>query len=215
MARCTCENWTLEDLSEALQDMHKDNKIIAVPMFQRGKRWTKDQQMTFIDSLIKGYPVGTMLFYETFEAGKQTYILVDGLQRGNSIKRYMSNPTEFFYDSSISDDFCKDILSKLGSDDENSYSIIRTILTDFIKKQKKYKNLQYFAPAKELADRFNVENYNVIGDIISIIEQFFDERQNLYDQIASTVIPVIIYHGEEKNLPEIFDRINSKGKMAI
>jgi hypothetical protein len=37
MAGCTCENWTLQDLSSALQDMHKDNKRIVVPMFQRGK----------------------------------------------------------------------------------------------------------------------------------------------------------------------------------
>ena len=96
MAGCTFENWTLEDLSNALQDMHKDNKRIVVPMFQRGKRWKKTQEKKFIDSLIKGYPVGTMLFYETFEEGKRTYILVDGLQRGNSMKKYMTNPTEFF-----------------------------------------------------------------------------------------------------------------------
>lgn len=47
--------------------MHKDNKRIVVPMFQRGKRWKKAQEQKFIDSLIKGYPVGTMLFYETYE----------------------------------------------------------------------------------------------------------------------------------------------------
>lgn len=34
MASCTVENWTLESLSSALQDMNKDNKRIAVPMFQ-------------------------------------------------------------------------------------------------------------------------------------------------------------------------------------
>ena len=28
MAGFTCENWTLQDLSSALQDMHKDNKRI-------------------------------------------------------------------------------------------------------------------------------------------------------------------------------------------
>lgn len=65
MASCTCENWTLEDLASALQNMNKDNKIIAVPMFQRGQRWNMNQRKVFIDSLIKGYPVGTMLFYET------------------------------------------------------------------------------------------------------------------------------------------------------
>ncbi len=143
MAGCTCENWTLQDLSSALQDMHKDNKRIVVPMFQRGKRWSRTQEQVFIDSLIKGYPVGTMLFYETFEENKRTYILVDGLQRGNSIKKYMTNPTEFFYDDSISDEFCESILTLLGKEGQHNYAAIRGILTSFIKKQKTFKNLQY------------------------------------------------------------------------
>ncbi len=95
MAGCTCENWTLQDLSSALQDMHKDNKRIVVPMFQRGKRWSCTQEQVFIDSLIKGYPVGTMFFYETFEDNKRTYILVDGLQRGNSIKKWNNVHSEY------------------------------------------------------------------------------------------------------------------------
>lgn len=210
MAGCTCENWSLQDLSSALQDMHKDNKKIVVPMFQRGKRWNKNQEKTFIDSLIKGYPVGTMLFYETFEDNKRTYILVDGLQRGNSIKKYMTNPTEFFYDDSISDEFCAEILKIVGQEDEAFYSSIRTILTSFIKEQKTFKNLQYYSVAKLIADEFKV-GYEPIEKLIDTIKNFFEERQDLYDRIASTVIPVIVYTGEESNLPDIFDRINSKG----
>lgn len=210
MARCTCENWTLEDLAAALQDMHKDNKVISVPMFQRGKRWSKEQQQTFIDSLLKGYPVGTMLFYETFEGGKQTYILVDGLQRGNSIKRYMNDPTEFFYDSSISDEFCRSVLQIVNAPDPENYTTVRSILKNFITTQKTFKNLQYFPPAKALAEKFNA-GFETIESLIDAIAHFFDERQSLYDQISSTVIPVIVYHGDESNLPEIFDRINSKG----
>ena len=210
MASCTTENWTLESLASALQDMHKDNKRIAVPMFQRGKRWNSQQQRTFIDSLIKGFPVGTMLFYETFENGKQTYILVDGLQRGNSIKKYMNNPTEFFYDRNISNEFCQSILQIVNANVPENYSVVRSLLTEFIKKQKTFKNLQYYMPAKEIADRFSA-GAEPIGDLIEVIAKFFDERQALYDQIALTVIPVIVYHGEEENLPEIFDRINSQG----
>ena len=210
MTGCTTENWTLESLSAALKDMHKDNKKIAVPMFQRGKRWNGQQQRTFIDSLIKGFPVGTMLFYETIEDGKQTYILVDGLQRGNSIKKYMTNPTEFFYDSNISDDFCQSVLQIVNANVSANYNVVRSILTEFIKKQKSFKNLQYYKPAKDIADRFNA-GATPIGALIDVIAQFFEERQALYDQIASTVIPVIVYHGEEENLPEIFDRINSQG----
>lgn len=210
MAGCICENWTLQDLSSALQDMNKDNKRIVVPMFQRGKRWSKKQEQVFIDSLIKGYPVGTMLFYETFEDNKRTYILVDGLQRGNSIKKYMTNPTEFFYDDSISDEFCASVLKLLKQDGKSDYGTIRTILTNFIKKQKTFKNLQYFSVAKEIVDYFGV-GYEPIESLIEMISLFFEERQDLYDKIASTVIPVIVYTGDESNLPDIFDRINSKG----
>lgn len=210
MASCTTENWTLENLASALQDMHKDNKKIAVPMFQRGKRWNRNQQRTFIDSLIKGFPVGTMLFYETFEGGKQTYILVDGLQRGNSIKKYMTNPTEFFYDSNISDEFCKGVLQIVNANVPENYGVVRSLLTEFIKEQKTFKNLQFYKPAKDIADKFSA-GPEPIGDLIDVLKEFFDERQNLYDQIAGTVIPVIVYHGNEENLPEIFDRINSQG----
>lgn len=179
-------------------------------MFQRGKRWNSQQQRTFIDSLIKGFPVGTMLFYETFDNGKQTYILVDGLQRGNSIKKYMNNPTEFFYDRNISDEFCQEILQIVNANVTENYGVVRGLLTEFIKKQKTFKNLQYYMPAKEIADRFSA-GAEPIGALIEVIAKFFDERQALYDQIALTVIPVIVYHGEEENLPEIFDRINSQG----
>lgn len=210
MAGCTCENWTLEDLSSALRDMHKDNKRIVVPMFQRGKRWKKGQEQKFIDSLIKGYPVGTMLFYETYEDNKRTYILVDGLQRGNSIKKYITNPTEFFYDDSISDEFCKKISEIIGLDGEDGYTKIRTILTTFIKSKTSFKNIQYYDVAKQIADEFN-SGYEPIGDLINTFTVFFEERQDLYDRIASTVIPVVVYTGDENNLPEIFDRINSQG----
>lgn len=210
MAGCTCENWTLQDLSSALQDMHKDNKRIVVPMFQRGKRWSRTQEQVFIDSLIKGYPVGTMLFYETFEDNKRTYILVDGLQRGNSIKKYMTNPTEFFYDDSISDEFCESILTLLGKEGKDNYAVIRGILTSFIKKQKTFKNLQYFSVAKQIAGEFDA-SFDAIEGLIDTITIFFEERQDLYDKIAGTVIPVIVYTGDESNLPDIFDRINSKG----
>ena len=211
MAGCTCENWSLQDLSSALQDMHKDNKRIVVPMFQRGKRWKKAQEQKFIDSLIKGYPVGTMLFYETYEDNKRTYILVDGLQRGNSIKKYMTNPTEFFYDDSISDEFCSSVLNLVHQSNEKElYAKIRGILTTFIKAQKTFKNLQYFSVAKQIADEFSA-GFEPIEQLIEVIKLFFEERQDLYDRIASTIIPVIVYTGDENNLPEIFDRINSQG----
>lgn len=211
MSGCKCENWTLQDLSSALQDMNKDNKRIVVPMFQRGKRWKREQEEKFIDSLIKGYPVGTMLFYETDESGTRTYILVDGLQRGNSIKKYMTNPTEFFYDETISDEFCARVLGLFDKSGATElYPEIRTLLTQFIKAQKTFKNLQFYTISKKISDKL-LGGDDHIEELINTIKDFFEERQDLYDKIANTVIPVIVYTGDESNLPDIFDRINSQG----
>lgn len=212
MAGCKTENWTVKELSDALQNNHKDNKIIVVPMFQRGQRWNKDQQQTFIDSLIKGYPVGTLLFYEKYENGQFHYILVDGLQRGSCIRNYMTNPTEFFYDDNISDDTCSKILSTLDIDDTTNYAIIRSVLTDFIKKQKSFKNIQFFEVAGQICQQLDaIDDYKAIGKVTNIISDFFKDKQDLYEAIASTTVPVNVYSGLEENLPDIFERINSKG----
>lgn len=77
-------------------DETTDGKKIVVPMFQRGERWKADQEKTFIDSLLKGYPIGTMLFYKRIENAREVYLLIDGLQRGNTIRKYMEDPTQFF-----------------------------------------------------------------------------------------------------------------------
>lgn len=212
MAGCKTENWTVKDLSDALQNNHKDGKRIVVPMFQRGQRWKKNQQQTFIDSLIKGYPVGTLLFYEKYEDNQWNYILVDGLQRGNCIRNYMTNPTEFFYDDNISDKTCEDILSIIGDNNKDSYIKIKNLLTEYIKKQKSFKNIQFFDIACQICKCFSQSNdYDKISKIISIITDFFEDKQNLYESISATNIPVNVYSGPEDTLPDIFERINSKG----
>lgn len=150
-----------------------------------------------------------MLFYETYKYNKRTYILVDGLQRGNSIKKYMTSPTEFFYDDSISNDLCSNTLELIKMNDVKEYTVVRNILSEFIKEQKTFKNLQYYEVAKRITERFSA-GHEPIGGIIEIIKDFFEERQALYNKIAGTIISVIVYNGAENNLPEIFNRINSQ-----
>ena len=212
MAGCKTENWTVKEVSDALQNNHKDNKRIVVPMFQRGQRWKKDQQQTFVDSLIKGYPVGTLLFYEKYENNQWNYILVDGLQRGSCIRNYMTNPTDFFFISDISDDVCAKILEAIGENSEDNYPAVKSILTEFIKSQKSFKNIQFYEVAGEICQHFSKTiDFQAVGRATNIISKFFQDKQDLYESIASTLIPVNVYTGPEETLPEIFERINSKG----
>lgn len=211
MSGCSTERWTLEELCSALQNHNKDNKRIVVPMFQRGLRWNKSQKQTFIDSLERGYPVGTMLFYEQITTNSKTYILVDGLQRSNCICSYINNPSEYLGWASISDLYCEKILQAIEKNIEQSdYEIIKDIVLEFIRERKTFKNLQYFDVAKKIIKQYN-SSYENVEKLIEIFIDFFSELQKRYDNIASSVIPVIIYTGDSKNLPDIFDRINSKG----
>ena len=212
MSKCKIENWTLAEVSTAIQNNHKDNKIIVVPMFQRGKRWDKNQQQIFIDSLMKGYPVGTLLFYEKYDNNQWNYVLVDGLQRSNCIRGYLQNPTEFFFNYDISDEFCDAILNVVEEDNIANRNAVRNILTNFIKQQKSFKNIQFYAVAHEVCEKFDKQNdANIVKQVIDIIAKFFADKQELYETISTTSMPIEVYSGPEETLPEIFERINSKG----
>lgn len=83
----------------------------------------------------------------------------------------MTNPTEFFYDDSISDEFCESILTLLGKEGQDNYAVIRGILISFIKKQKTFKNLQYFSVAKQIAGEFDA-SFDAIEGLIDTITIF-------------------------------------------
>ena len=90
MKKYDCKNWTMNDIAHAMKGRDTLGRTIVIPMFQRGKRWKKDRREPFIDSLLKGYPVGTLLFAEQ---GDKTYSVIDGLQRCSTICEYILNPT--------------------------------------------------------------------------------------------------------------------------
>lgn len=45
-----------------------DSGQIKLPMFQREFVWDKEQSAKLIDSILKGYPIGTFIFWKTREA---------------------------------------------------------------------------------------------------------------------------------------------------
>lgn len=80
---------------------------MRIPSFQRGIRWGRGDAAQLLDSLWRGYPIGTLLFWETrAEAGEVTFgtvrvgggartdalWVVDGQQRLMSLARVMLAP---------------------------------------------------------------------------------------------------------------------------
>jgi hypothetical protein len=52
-------------LSSLMSDIEKGN--IKIPQFQRDFVWSKDKSAKLLDSIVKGYPIGTFIFWKTKE----------------------------------------------------------------------------------------------------------------------------------------------------
>jgi hypothetical protein len=213
MVNCVYEPWLLKDLALALSDLHVGSRQIVVPMFQRGKRWGKSQEEAFIDSLKKGYPIGTMLFYRKIEKNKDIYILVDGLQRGSTIKKFMSSPTKYFTNNDVSSDIVDEIYNvlRLSGEERIIKNGIVNIIVDAIHSKSTFSGMQFYPIAKDIVIAFPTSNQNVIDQILEILDPLLISHQAIFEKIAHTTIPTIVYTGDEDTLPDIFDRINSKG----
>lgn len=213
MSGCYSESWTMKDLTDSLKNMHKDNKIIVVPMFQRGKRWKADQETTFIDSLKKGYPVGTMLFYKRVENNQEVYTLVDGLQRGNTIKKYMTSPTKYFSDNAIPvevSDGVFEVLCLHGSEKDIKNKVRESII-EAISKFQSVDEIETYDVAKSIITKLPTNNQDIVDSVVSILKPFLKQYKDTYKELSKSSIPVIVYSGDEDSLPLIFDRINSQG----
>ncbi len=84
----------------------QDDKIDLSPSYQRNFIWSKKDQSSLVDTILKGYPLPNLFIYSPRE-GK--YEMVDGQQRTRTIYRFFmgeiqsSNKTKF--NSSIEDVF--------------------------------------------------------------------------------------------------------------
>jgi hypothetical protein len=80
-----------------LINMVKEGKIIPRPEFQRRLVWTREDKNYFLDSILKGYPFPEVYLADgdvDLETGQGTQLLVDGLQRVNTMIQYFGGDPE-------------------------------------------------------------------------------------------------------------------------
>src|SRR5689334_20890063 len=68
----------------------KPQEVNINPNFQRLFRWTREQQSSFVESLILEIPIPPLFFYEREDG---VWELLDGLQRFSTILRFFSSGT--------------------------------------------------------------------------------------------------------------------------
>ncbi|PYE91341.1 DUF262 domain-containing protein [Bacillus sp. 196mf] len=207
------KNFTVMQIVDGINEKESKNKAIIkvrLPKLQRNLVWSETQKRKFIDTLKQGFPFGSLLFYK--KEDEDTALLVDGLQRTSTMLDCVKHPLKYFdqneIDSIYIDAFIKTypILNK---------DLLKREIESWMKTREGFNNQNNYTGyylAEEIEEKFQVTASSKKDgrELISKLDLMLDEIKSTSD-ISNINIPVVIYHGEESNLPEIFERINSRG----
>lgn len=75
----------------------KEGKVIPRPEFQRRLVWSREDKNHFIDTILRGFPFPEIYLADgdiNLETGEGTQLLVDGLQRVNTMFQYFTGDKE-------------------------------------------------------------------------------------------------------------------------
>lgn len=186
------------------------NGYIKIPDFQRDFVWDIEDVAKLLDSIVKGYPVGNLIFWKTKERfkcirnignkelpstpeGDSVHFVLDGQQRLTSLFLALEGLTVKKEDKKIVD--YKDIYLDLDKEEETDDSVITTVKPNgnFIKVHELLSSdISY------LADNYR-EHLTKISNYV--------KRFNTYD--FSTIV---LHDYSMDDAVEIFTRINTTGE---
>lgn len=81
--------------------LYRDNGLIVNRKYQRKLVWKRSEKQYLIDSIINDYPIPLILLAESNINGKQTFEIIDGMQRLNAIFSFIENAfsvNEMYFD---------------------------------------------------------------------------------------------------------------------
>lgn len=213
MSTYKVEAWNARRLADAFRErgLSDDNERVVIPIFQRGLRWEEEKRRTFIDSLEKGFPFGSLLFAQQ---GVNKYAVVDGLQRGSTITDYIFHPLGQANLNKIDADIVEEINKALFPDnyDESKNDAIQNEMLTLFHEIKDF-NINNVTFVCDIIKKFpnDQDLGHLIQKINDIISPFIEKLKSRHSSICESSIPIIIYTGSNDLLPTIFERINKLG----
>ena len=204
-------------LINILEDI-KLGKIIT-PVFQRDFVWEVNKILELFDSIVKGFPIGSILFWKPedefdikdyfgpFKIGKSErdfiYIL-DGYQRLTSLFSCLTDPLDFDEGS-----FNQDMYKKYFQISYNLES------SEFVKLRSETNDAKFIPLYKVINPMKLIEHFQLISNQIqdiNIVNEFIERGKQLNKVLYDYNIGfVTVKGGDIRSAVEIFSRINSQG----
>lgn len=95
-------NYSINRFIEAIQEFEIEDGLEMNPDFQRGHVWTEEQQINFVEFILKGGKTGRVIYLnhpgwmKDFNKRDVGFVCVDGLQRTTAIRRFIKNEIPAF-----------------------------------------------------------------------------------------------------------------------
>ena len=213
-------SWKLEEYKISDLEAAINSKKITIPKYQRGIIWDKSKQFALLETIKKGYPFGSILIYED-QQGKQQ--LIDGLQRCTTIFKFVSNPSNFFNEQDIDNNVLYQIIDLMGFANAENPAIRETLLEELKahliqwvsnkhNSMAEVSQMQFFDFALLLGSQYpSLNDMGKARKIAELIRPMLTNYISICQFITTVSIPVIKLQGNQENLPEIFEKINSTG----
>lgn len=191
------------NLSDLLNQI--ENGTVKIPQFQRDFVWSRTKSAALLDSIVKGYPVGTFIFWHTSEKlrtvrsiGNRRFVdkpggnyfeyVLDGQQRLTSLYAAVRGIRVTRADGKI-DDFSKiyvnldanehnDIVVVERPDENATYISLTELLTGQIKLAAQFDE-QYWPKLGQYADAFSTYSF----PIVSVSEAEIDVATDIFTRI--------------------------------
>lgn len=215
------ELWSLSAIKSNLdEDNNFGRYFIQIPKFQRSYVWKDSQIKKLIDSIYKGFPIGSLLAYKTDQTrgGKPVIQLVDGLQRVTAISRYLEAPLKYApIENFIENELTKlisEVLYNESTDSRTSFVNARIRAwfdTVTVLEYGPQYNFAKLATYLADGDQAKVQILLSMSSSDSLGEKLLGEVLRSVREITDYRVPVSIYNGPIENVPTIFERINSQG----
>lgn len=188
---------------------------LNVPEFQRKYVWRASKVVDLVDSLWRGYPVGTFLLWESSYQSPRTALgspgpklwIVDGQQRVTSLALLFGKKPYWWSDSVQWNKFYGkyDVLANIARDkDDLEFGLINPIR----RKSKEWLSVRRVLNSANLSE-LAVEIAETLGDTKRFAE--IHEKLQSIKTIESAPLYEIIVDHELEDVAEIFGRLNTAG----
>lgn len=214
------ETWSVSDLTAALGDTPQKKQRIIIPKFQRTLVWSKEQKKDLINSIKRGFPIGAILLFKVGDDadGTTRYNLIDGLQRSSTLKQYALEPTQFYDETNLQAIDATFFQTVSGFAEAKDPEItLESVVGESVKWLREKKAFEEaagyssFDLVTHMNTAFELElSLEQVNELTKQAVPFLDTIRK-ESSINEFQIPVLVFNGQQDDLPTIFERLNSQG----